>query len=984
MFHWLSWLELGLASIGIPTQSISAADTDDPATELASFQIADGFQANLFASEQDGVVKPIQIRFDAKGRLWVIGSTVYPQIEPGQIPNDKVIILEDSDGDGRCDKTTVFADGLMIPTGIELGDGGAYVGHGTELLFLKDTDGDGKADERRVLFRGFGTGDNHQNINSFRWGPGGELWMCQGLHIRSQVETPWGVVRLNQAGLWRFRPKRMQLEGFFGSEYEPQNPWGYVFTDWGEPIVLAGNNSSPIYPVPGLTSAHRSEAPPLIWPTGRGRKVSGGEIVGTRHFPDDWQGALILGGYLNNAVWAVNILDDGAGFHLADRAPLLTSTNQSFRPVDVRFGPDGALYICDWYNPIIGHYQASFRHPDRDKKHGRIWRITAKDRALTKAPNLDNAAIPQLLDQLKSTDRWTRQFAKRVLADRPEKDVISGLARWTKESSLSDQALMEALGVYQSHEVVAPELLRRLCHAKTPGARAYAASVTGNWADRLPEALTLLRLLVRDPHPRVRLQAVVACSYVRTAEAMEVAAIAADFPTDKFLDYALRQTVFALKSYWLTPFQTGTLNLEDKFLRIAALVRADGTPDTIDAVRRLGRLAPGGSVTRETFVRLLVEIGNAQDVHEILKMSDATIQLRVFPALRQAAAARKIRPEGDVAAVLKPIVESSNPALSAEGLKLAALWRVQAFQPKADGWAKDDSVDAPTRRAAIEALALFGDPASRATLSRLAEAKASAARVAAISALAIFDLAKAANQAAAFLSQENVASAEVTEILSAFLHRTGGANILTAALQARPPSKSAAEFALPVFNASGRNQPELAKIFNTAAGSLAEEKKMSIEQVAEFVREVKTRGDAARGAQIFRRVELGCVACHTVNGAGGRIGPELSALGTAQPIDFIVTAILDPQKEVKEGFTAISIATKEGDEHEGYVTRESADEIVLRDAGNQEVRIARSSVGARKQIGSLMPAGLAGSLTHSEFRDLVRYLSELGKPDERR
>ena len=159
---------------------------------------------------------------------------------------------------------------------------------------------------------------------------------------------------------------------------------------------------------------------------------------------------------------------------------------------------------------------------------------------------------------------------------------------------------------------------------------------------------------------------------------------------------------------------------------------------------------------------------------------------------------------------------------------------------------------------------------------------------------------------------------------------------------------------------------------------------MSIEQVAEFVREVKTRGDAARGAQIFRRVELGCVACHTVNGAGGHIGPELSALGTAQPIDFIVTAILDPQKEVKEGFTAISIATKEGDEHEGYVTRESADEIVLRDAGNQEVRIARSSVGARKQIGSLMPAGLAGSLTHSEFRDLVRYLSELGKPDERR
>ena len=172
-----------------------------------------------------------------------------------------MLILEDTDGDGRCDKTTVFADGLMIPTGLELGDGGAYVGHGTELLFLKDTDGDDKADERRVLLRGFGTGDNHQNINSFLWGPGGELWMSQGLHIRSRVETPWGIVRLEQAGIWRLWPRRLKLEGFYGSEHEPQNPWGFVFTDWGEPIVLAGNNSSTIYPVPGLIVNHRDDPP---------------------------------------------------------------------------------------------------------------------------------------------------------------------------------------------------------------------------------------------------------------------------------------------------------------------------------------------------------------------------------------------------------------------------------------------------------------------------------------------------------------------------------------------------------------------------------------------------------------------------------------------------------------------------------------------------------------------------------------------------
>ena len=142
--------------------------------------------------------------------------------------------------------------GLMIPTGIELGNGGVYVGHGTELLFLKDADGDDQADERRVLLRGFSTGDNHQNINSFLFGPAGELWMSQGLHIRSNVETPWGISRMEEAGIWRFWPRRTKLEPFYSSPHEPQNPWGFVFNHWGELIVLAGNNSSPIYALPGF------------------------------------------------------------------------------------------------------------------------------------------------------------------------------------------------------------------------------------------------------------------------------------------------------------------------------------------------------------------------------------------------------------------------------------------------------------------------------------------------------------------------------------------------------------------------------------------------------------------------------------------------------------------------------------------------------------------------------------------------------------
>src|SRR4051812_45454213 len=470
----LSWL-----IAAVPIFAAEENVSHEPADELASFQIADGFEVKLFASEADGLIKPIQIRFDARGRLWVIGSTVYPQLEPGQKPNDKILILEDQDHDGHVDSVKTFADGLMIPTGLELTKGGAYVGHGPELLLLRDTDGDDRADERTVVLRGFGTGDNHQNINSFTWSPSGELWMCQGLHILSRVETVYGLVELNKAGIWRLRPRAEKLEGFYGSEHEPQNPWGHVFDEWNQHIVLAGNNSSPIFPDPGLVPNRRDEPPTLIWPTGNGRKCSGGDYVANAHFPDAWQGRLILGGYINNSVWSVNVLDDGAGFRFEDGPPLIRSTAREFRPVDVKFGPDGALYLCDWYNPIIGHYQASFRHPDRDKQHGRIWRITAKGRSLLKAPQISGAPVTDLVRLLGSDNNAVRYHVKLELARRDWKEAARAVSDWWERLDPNDAAtehsLYEALTVFEWLGKVEPVLVGKLCKAKTPDLRAYAA-----------------------------------------------------------------------------------------------------------------------------------------------------------------------------------------------------------------------------------------------------------------------------------------------------------------------------------------------------------------------------------------------------------------------------------------------------------------------------------------------------------------------------
>ena len=960
--------------------SVRAAEADDPAVEMASLHLADGFQINLFASERDGILKPIQIRFDARGRLWVIGSTVYPQIEPGQIPDDKVLLLEDRDGDGRADKTTVFADGLMIPTGIELGDGGVYLGHGTELLFLKDTNGDGRADERRVVLRGFGTGDNHQNINSFLFGPGGELWMSQGLHIRSHVETPWGVAQLEQAGIWRFRPGRARLEGFYGSEYEPQNPWGFVFTDWGEPIVLAGNNSSPIYPVPGLVVNHLPAPPPLIWRRGQGRKVSGGDIVGTAHFPSQWQGALLVGGYINNAVWALRIVDDGAGFALEDLPPLITSTNRAFRPVDVKFGPDGALYICDWYNPIIGHYQASFRDPGRDKTHGRIWRVTATGRPLTRPPDLTTASTPALLAQLESPDRWTRQFAKRALADRPAETVTIELRRWISTAGRSEHALKEALGVIQSHEVVEPDLLARLTHAADAGARAYAAGAIGSWADRLADPLSLLRPLVSDPIARVRLQAIVACSYIPTAKAMDVAAQAADFPLDKFLEYGFRQTVFALKPYWLPALKAGNLALAARPAQLGALIAADRTPDTLEALRALLRSGQIAPATREVFLALLAENGNGEDLAAIFQLTDEPLQARLLPRVSAVARSRGLRPAGDVEAMFRPLVRNPNPEIESAALELAGFYQLEGFRPDLESAAQNQGKGVKVRRAAVKGLAALKGYDQKLFLRLATESVDDLLKSGAIAAIAAHDLPAAASLAAGQLDHlEDPAS--LNELFSAFLQRQDGPDALVTAFALHPPPRGAAAAALQLLNSSGRRHPSLARLLANAAGFQLSSQDAAGSQMAALVVEVQRAGNPTEGAKIFRRPELACASCHSVQGEGGNIGPDLSTLGTAQPIEFIIGAILEPQKEVKEGYTSVLLITTDGEEYEGYQVRETPEEVVLRDIlQRKEVHVARARIQAKREHGSVMPSGLADSLTRAEFRDLVRFLSELGKP----
>lgn len=531
-----------------------------PDQQLAAFTVADGYEINLFASEELGVAKPTQFSWDERGRLYIACSPTYPHTLPGIQPNDYILIVEDSDGDGKADKSTRFAEGLTMVQGVEPGDGGVYVCDFDQILHLKDTDGDGKADVKTIMYSGFGIGDTHQLVNSICHGPDGTLWFTQGLHAYSRVETAHGLAILEKAGVWRYNKRTQKMDAFFNGGKAGHNCWGVAFDDYNQVFHKSGDRPAGYFSTPGLIAM---KDPEEYHPTGMlfdtSPKTNSIEIIGTQALPDDIQGTALIGGYFGSVVELHRFEDAGSGYKTTQLPRLVTSSDPSFRPVDVSVGPDGAMYLCDWFNPVIGHYQASYADPRRDRQHGRIWRITAKGRASVKQPALANMKPAELLTQLASPERWTRYQAKRLLFDGLTKDVIPAADEFITKTQ-DEHQLMEVCGIYEAHESVNEPLLDRLLTAKDARVRAYGARVAGAWSDRLPDALVKLSGAAHDEHPRVRLEAVVATARIPKPEAVEVATQVLDHPMDKFLEYALRQAVRALQPQWQPVLTNLTFN----------------------------------------------------------------------------------------------------------------------------------------------------------------------------------------------------------------------------------------------------------------------------------------------------------------------------------------------------------------------------------------------------------------------------------------
>lgn len=556
---------------------------------ISKMTVPPGCKVNLFASEEQfpELVKPVQMAWDTKGRLWVSVWHNYPERTPTSKIGDSILIFEDTKGTGHADKCTHFIDNLNCPTGFQFYKDGILLMQAPDLWFVRDSHGGDHADSIQRVLMGMDSADSHHTTNSMVLDPGGGTYLSDGVFHRTQVETAAGPVRNEDACIYRFEPSTGKFERYV--PYGFANPHGRVFDYWGNDLITdaTGNNT---YFAPAFSGHldYPAKHPGMkeFW-NRPSRPCPGTGILTSKQFPPEfWNNFLNCNVISFQGIYRVKVSEDGSGLKGETiHDSLVSSSDPNFRPTAVNVGPDGAVYFADWSNDIIGHLQHHLRDPNRDHVHGRIYRMIYASRPLEPRRAIAGQPISALLELLKEPEDQVRTLAKIELGKHDAKEVIAAVDHWITTLDPNDPAyqhhLTEALWVHQWQNVVDASLLKRMLRSPDAHARAAATRVLCYWRDRVPNALDLLKPQAEDSSPRVRLEAVRAASFFRDPEAANIALLSLKQPSDYYLNYTLHETMRQLEPWWRKAIAAGKPIAADNPAGIDYLVGSVSTAELL-------------------------------------------------------------------------------------------------------------------------------------------------------------------------------------------------------------------------------------------------------------------------------------------------------------------------------------------------------------------------------------------------------------------
>ncbi len=948
----------------------------EPDDALSTIQVLDGFEIQQTAAEPL-VASPVAMAFDGNARLYVVEMRDYSEQDKERL--GRVRLIEDTDGDGRFDKSTVFAEDLSWPTAITCFDGGVFVGAAPDLYYLKDTNGDDKADIRRLVFTGFSRGNVQGLLNSFQWGPDNRIHgtaSSGGGEITRPDAPDFKPVSLSGRD-FSFDPRKLDLRPESGGAQH-----GMTFDDWGRKFVCSNSDHiqmvmfedryiarNPDVSAPGARVSIAADGPqaevfrtsPIEpWRIVRTRLRVTGQAVGPVEgggraggyftgatgttiyrgdaFPREFVGQSFTGDVGSNIVHRKILEPDGVGF-IARRADagkeFVSSTDNWFRPAQFANAPDGALYIIDVYREVIEH-PASL--PPEIKQHldltsgrerGRIYRVVPmgyKQRPLTKLADKSTAELVAALDD---PNGWTRDTAARLLYERQDQAAVKPLELLAANAKLP-QGRMQALYALAGLNSLTPEILIARLADEHPRVREHAVRLSERVANEHPELRARLISLAADPDLRVRYQ--LAFSLGESTDPARAGALATILKRDA-TDRWVRLAVFS------------------------SLASGGGDVFAEVAADKQWRTTPGG---REVLSELARYLGRQNHRAELAKVLPV---LESLPAEEISVSAAIVRGLGEGLAKGPGTLQSQLTAIgSQKAVEILDRMLVAARTTAIDeGRSPEDRVDA------IRLLALDDFDAAGAVLAGLiSNRQPQDVQSAALVTLGTFNEPSVAETLlAAWPGLSPRLRAEATELLFARAERIdalmSAAEGGTLALADLEPVRLQSLAKHPSEAIRRRAEPLLAKIKTGSRQDL----------VAAYGDALKTHGDASRGRQVFQKI---CASCHRVDGVGHEIGPSLASFRTRGP-EAILTNVLDPNREVNPQFVNYLLITADGRSVTGMIASETANSVTLRRAENATDTIERSEIEELRSSGlSIMPEGLEKQIDPAAMADLLAYL----------
>jgi len=967
-----------------------------PHDSMKRMVVPEGFHVELFAAEPELAGKPICMTWDERGRLWVAETMDYPnELQPKNEGRDRIRICEDTNGDGQADKFTVFAEQLSIPTSIAFARGGVIVHNGTETLFLKDTNGDDHADQRSVLLSTWSLGDTHGGPSNLQHGLDNWIWGMQGYN-KSTIRIGDTSTQFAQ-GFHRFRPDGSAIEFIRSTD---NNTWGFGMSEEGIIFGSTANGDPSVYmPIPNRyyervrgwapklrlsTIADSNKFKPI---TDKVRQVdhhggytaaAGHALYTARAYPQQyWNRTAFVCEPTGHLISTFVLSADGADFHSTSPCNLFASDDEWTAPIMAEVGPDGCVWIIDWYNFIVQHNPtpqgfhtgkgAAYESDLRDKKHGRIYRIACDAGRASQTPNLAGAAPVELVAALQSDNLFWRRHAQRLLVERGQNDVVPELIKLVADQSTDAIGLnvgaihalwtLKGLGQLDGNNPEAAAAAVAALRHPSAGVRRNAVQVLPS-SEQSTEAVLHSKLL-EDLSGQVQLEALLAL---------------ADLPPSAAAGKAIAEAVARSENVgdrWIMDAATSAAATNALEFLVSTTEIKSPSPKVLDVCRivanHFARTNPGPQIERLITSLSSAEPGLAGAV--VTGLSEGWQAANMFPdseTARQAVTRLLERLRIDDKVPLARLAMRSGDARMNDvlaGLTADLVNRVQ-----------DNKLSVENRIAAAE-LIVEAQPESEQTANQILDMIGPKMQPNLATAL-IGTLRKCTATSLGAITLDRLASFTPAARDAAFdllLSRRQMTTELLAALEegrVRPGDLSIAHKQLLSAYPDEVLRKQARALLEKSKGTVSADRK---EVLMQFTDVATAKGDPARGKETFTK---NCQVCHRYQGQGASVGPDLTGMGVHGKQQLLVH-ILDPNRDVEGNYQAYIVVLNDGRVLNGLLAGESGTSIDLLDSEGKRQAILRDDIDEITRTGkSLMPEGFEKQLSREQLTDVLEFLTQ--------